>query len=181
VNATFTPELAVGVGTDHLDLRMMDAGRGSFQPICDGYLEREGFQVPEIHSLKLLSPIHRVDAAGARLDRDDRVPKIVVAVEERLSLDRLKPCSEFRKDHGDLSQDRGVHDRIRQFKQLGLVLKIGRQGSYGVGDLTEVFLFFDQRSSGVRTAPEIWSTHPPLNLQDALGVDMDAKATPRGP
>jgi hypothetical protein len=40
-------------------------------------------------------------------------------------------------------------------------------------------LFFDQRLSVVRMAPDIWSAHPVLNLLDTLGVNMDAKATPR--
>ena len=75
-----------------------------------------------VHPQHHLRPVLRVGAAGARLERDDRVAGVVLAVEER----RLLEPVELALERPDRGLDLVGHLRV-ELEQAGGVLEVGRQ------------------------------------------------------
>ena len=72
-------------------------------------LEAAALGPAEVHAQEDLRPVLRVGAAGARVDRDDRVAAVVLAVEERILLEPGELGPQRRERRGDLVGHVAVH------------------------------------------------------------------------
>ena len=116
-----------------------------------------------VHAEHHLRPVLGVGAAGARLQRDDRVAGVVLAVEEcRL----LKPLQLAPQRH-----DRGL-DLVRhlgpELEQPGRVLVLAAQASVELEPPRDARLLRGDPLSTFLVVPEAGLAHRPLELGEAL-------------
>jgi hypothetical protein len=86
VDARLGLEIAVGVRPADGEARVLDPRAFSRLQIGDLRLEAAALAPAEQHAVEHLGPVLCFEAAGARVDRDDRVAGIVLAAEHLLDL-----------------------------------------------------------------------------------------------
>ena len=87
VHALLGLEEAVGVLALDLDGDRLDAGLFAGQQVEDGHLEAVPLGPADVHPHQHLGPVLRLGAAGAGVDGEEGVPRVVRTLQHRLELE----------------------------------------------------------------------------------------------
>src|SRR5205823_5643315 len=109
VDAALGLEDAVGVLAPDAERRGLEAGLLAGAGLEQLGLEAAGLSPAQVHAQEDLGPVLRVGAAGAGVDRDERVARVVLAGEQCILLQAVELMAE-RGDRGlDLARHLAVH------------------------------------------------------------------------
>ena len=176
VHAALGLEDAVGVLALDRERRGLEARLLPRARLDELGLEPAVVRPAQVHPQHHLGPVLRVRAARARVDRDDRVAAVVLAVEERVLLEPLELLAQGPELRLDLARQLGIH-----LEQLGRVVVLALEALVALEPLGQAGVLGRDPGGAALVVPEAGPPQLLLELGDAGsdGVRVKGNHEPR--
>src|SRR5690349_11866983 len=183
VDAALGLQDPVRVLAAHREGRRLEAGLLPGARLEQVALEAAVLRPAEIHAQQDLGPVLGVSAAGAGVDRDERVTRVVLAGEERVLLQPVELVAERRDARRDLVLHLAVHREqllgvLVVLEQPAVAVEPARQARVLGADLRRMLLIVPESRRG-QLLLELG--HPALELIRVKGNHGPRRAGPRSP
>jgi hypothetical protein len=167
VYADLGPHVAVRVFTLHEQRDRLDARLFTPLPVGFGDVPASSFEEVEVHAQQHLGPVLGLGAAGAGVDLDEAVLRVVLAVKQGLQLDPLAASFEVGQRAVGLVDGRGVVGLLAELVHRADVLDVAQHRVDRVHHDLQRLQLGDDRLGLFLVVPEVGLAHLRFELFSA--------------